>query len=131
VYRHADGATSVPELTARLSATLGTPDDDALTALALAELSRVHLVDAPSSVAEDAVTRRDVVRRLATVLAVPLVTSLVVPAAAAAQSKFDGGPPRGPHAGNPIGDKQEKDEKQEKEEKDKKDKRDKLEKGEK
>jgi hypothetical protein len=86
VYNNADGATSVGELATRLNASLGTPNDEAVARLALAELSRIHLVTRAG--ADDAVTRRLVVRRLGVALALPLVTSLLVPAAAAAQSKF-------------------------------------------
>jgi hypothetical protein len=101
VYRHADGATSLPELTARLSAELGVAYDEQLTAQALDELARVHLLEGHDASEAGRVTRRQAVLRLGAVLAAPLVTSLVAPAAAAAQSDDTPPPPPPPPPLNP------------------------------
>jgi hypothetical protein len=88
VFRHADERTPVPDILRSARITFGSDlkHDDIL--VAAAELARVKLLQRLEKSTEEAVTRREVVHRLAAaaVLALPLITTLAAPAAAMAAS---------------------------------------------
>ena len=89
LYWQADGTRSVAELATAMSGALGVPDDPSLVEEGLAQLARVHLLEAGWTRASGrAVSRREVVRRLgALAAAVPIVTSIVTPTPLMAQSR--------------------------------------------
>jgi hypothetical protein len=85
VWRRCDGTRTLADLAVAVRAA-GTPITDETVQYALQELGRARLLAAP--VATRAMTRREVMRRLGTAAAValPLVTSVIAPTAAEAQS---------------------------------------------
>jgi hypothetical protein len=93
VWRACDGARDVPALAAAAEATTGQPVPLDAVRFALQELGRARLLIRP--VASTGLTRRELIRRLGTAAAValPLVTSVVAPTAAQAQSCLDNGDP--------------------------------------
>ncbi len=85
VWRHCDGRRTVPEIARAVAEDTGTSGDEQLVATALAQLARARLLEAPGAWA--GVSRREALRAgLATAAAVPLVTTIVAPRAAQAQS---------------------------------------------
>lgn len=90
VWSRCNGQTDVEELARALARDLRKPVDEDIVRLALKQLQKADLLshrpldDAP----EHKVSRREVMRRLGagSALAIPMVTSLVAPAAAAAAS---------------------------------------------
>jgi hypothetical protein len=84
ILRHCDGSTSVAEMARRLQQEAGVPVDEEAVWLGLSRLSRAHLlqekVHAP--VSGDRATRRTILRRLAAVGGVALVSSISVAEAA-------------------------------------------------
>jgi hypothetical protein len=89
VYAHADGRASVDELAATASAHLGEPVDASRVFDALAQLEERDLMVAPLG-RRDGLSRRDLMRRSAAVgaaaVAAPLITTIVAPTPAAAQT---------------------------------------------
>ncbi len=83
VWRMCDGARTVPEIAAAVR-DRGPAVPEAAVRYALGALSRARLLATP--VATDGLTRRELVRRLGTAAALPLVASIVAPTPAAAQS---------------------------------------------
>lgn len=106
VWRHSDGRSSVAELAVRLHQELGVPADEELVWLALDRLEKAHLLherlERPAVGA--GVSRRQVMRKLGVAgglsLLLPVVTSIVAPAPAMAQSAV---PCHLPPVGNCIG----------------------------
>jgi hypothetical protein len=95
VWRHCDGERTVTQLSRCVSAELGTQFDEAATWYALRQLDRRELLDArinvPSAVKK--MTRREAVRALGlAAVAIPLITSMVVPPSTQAQSGGGGSP---------------------------------------
>ena len=91
VWRHADGATSIPQLAALLQTELGGPADERLVWLALQRLGEAHLLETPGAGhAVTRISRRELARQLQLVgglaVLVPAVMSVVVPEPAAAAS---------------------------------------------
>jgi hypothetical protein len=91
VWRLCDGSHSVPALAAELSRELGTPVDEGVVWLALEQLRKARLLQAPAPAAAPAsLSRRALLRRGAVAgggaLLLPLVSSITAPAAAAAAS---------------------------------------------
>jgi len=91
VFEACDGKRSKPEIRARVSDRLGSEVDDAYVELAIDRLARQGLVEplgAPLSK-----ERREVLRRLAAAVAValPVVTSVLAPSVAEAQSCLPNG----------------------------------------
>jgi hypothetical protein len=92
VWRRLDGRTSVTELARRLHEDLGTPADESTVWLALKELDRAHLLEAPLRVpAVQGLSRRQWLRRVgvaagASAVLVPTVSSVVAPHAYAQAS---------------------------------------------
>ena len=89
VWGYCDGETTVTEMAARLAAEMGGPVDEDIVRLALRDLGERGLLaqaaPVPSAAALD---RRQLLVRLgaAAAVMVPVITSLVAPSSAAAQS---------------------------------------------
>lgn len=87
VWRHCDGTNSVAALADAVGRDLGTTVDDDIVWAALAELDRAGLLDQPLRPGATSISRRQLVKRLALgAVAVPVVTSILAPTAAAAAS---------------------------------------------
>jgi hypothetical protein len=88
VWRHCDGQTTVTELAQSLHRALGVPSEEEAVWLALRRLERVHLlrhkVIPPASGANS--SRRALLRSLAMAGGLAIVTSVVAPEAAHAQT---------------------------------------------
>lgn len=86
VWRLCDGETSPSEMAFRLAGEVGEPVDEDVVWLALEDLGRLELLEAPV-VRPTGLSRSDMVRRsalVASALAVPTVFSLFAPTASAA-----------------------------------------------
>ncbi len=89
VWRHCDGQTSVSELARLVQDELGIPTNDDVVWLALDRLHRTHLLQERQQEGTETrrYSRRLLVKRLGQVgIAVPMVASIVSPAAAQAAS---------------------------------------------
>jgi hypothetical protein len=90
VWRLCDGKTDVQQIANSLSKKLGSPINEDLIWLALDQLSKENLLQksVPLSEKFGTISRREVIRRigLATVVALPVISSLAMPTAAMAQS---------------------------------------------
>jgi hypothetical protein len=87
VWRHCDGETSPAEIAFRLAGEVGEPVDEDVVWLALEDLSRLELLEAPVVRSTPGLSRGDVMRRgalVASALAVPTVFSMFAPTASAA-----------------------------------------------
>lgn len=86
VWKYCDGRTSVPDIAHRLQHELNTPVDETVVWYALERLDKSNLLQArvARSAGAAKVSRRDVLGKLGigTVLAIPLITSIVAPTAA-------------------------------------------------
>ena len=102
VWKHCDGRTPVAEISRRLAKEMGAGGaavDDQLVWHALSQFKRDHLleeIEAPAgmlSAASGGLSRRKAIKALglATIVAVPLVTSMIAPTAAQAASCFAAG----------------------------------------
>ncbi|MDH7569011.1 MAG: PqqD family protein [Armatimonadota bacterium] len=87
VWRQCDGKTSVSEMAAALHRELGIAADEEMARLALRRLAAARLLQTPPP-ADAALSRRDLMRKLGVgvAAALPVVTSIVAPHAAAAAS---------------------------------------------
>jgi coenzyme PQQ synthesis protein D (PqqD) len=86
VWRHCDGETNPADIAFRLAREVGEPIDEDVVWLALEDLGRLQLLEAPVVRQRPGLSRRDVMRKGALVtsaLAVPTVFSLFVPTASA------------------------------------------------
>ncbi len=105
VWKTCDGKNSVAEITKLLGNQSGTNVPEDLVWLALDQLKKENLIENKDEVVVDynGLSRREVIRRvgLASVVALPLVSSLVAPRAASAQSGTTciSGPPFGTNQG--------------------------------
>jgi hypothetical protein len=88
VWQQCDGQTSPADIAARLEAELSTPHADKLVWLSLDRLAKAHLLEPkPVLPADRRYTRREILKLAGVSLAVlPVVTSIVLPDPAAAQS---------------------------------------------
>lgn len=87
VWNHCDGDATVGEIATSLTAEIGRPVDSNAVWLALEELAKVELLESPLPGPESGFSRREALRRLAyAAVAIPLVSSIVAPQAASAQS---------------------------------------------
>jgi hypothetical protein len=95
VFNYCDGHTSAATMTGRLERELNVPVDEGVVWLALNQLSKNHLLEEnivpPTLMA--GINRRQMIRAMgvAAAVAVPLVTSIVAPTPAQAQSCFTSG----------------------------------------
>lgn len=91
VYQMADGAETVSQIADLMSAKLKTPVSNELVWLTIAELEKSGLLENAGQTNDNplaGMSRREAVRKvgLATMVALPVISSLVAPTAAAAQS---------------------------------------------
>jgi hypothetical protein len=88
IWQQCDGQTSPAEMAARLETELSTPHADKLVWLSLDRLAKAHLLETPAAPTPDRrYTRRDMLKLAGMSLAIlPVITSLVLPDPAAAQS---------------------------------------------
>lgn len=88
VWKHCDGETTIAEIAHALEKDLNTTIDDRVVSLALAELEKHNLLQTPAQGQENFqnVSRRRVVRTLGYMAVIPLITSIVAPAAGQAGS---------------------------------------------
>jgi hypothetical protein len=91
VFRHCDGRRGVRDLAGLLSEVTGGPVDESVVLRALQRLDDAHLLEAPVPAERHQWSRREALRRIgmagaAAGLAVPVVSSIVVPTAAEAQA---------------------------------------------
>ena len=88
VWRQCDGETTPTEMAASLSAALQMPVTEGFVRYGLGQLRKFHLLEEPAGVPpEPGPSRRDLLRAAAFgALALPLITSIVAPVAAEAQS---------------------------------------------
>lgn len=90
VWQHCDGEKSVPQIRELINNKLGSSATDDLVWLALDQLAKENLIENEEALPEHltGISRRDVIRKvgLGTMVALPLVSSIVAPRAAAAQS---------------------------------------------
>ena len=86
VWKRCNGRTTVDEVARLLGKEFGTPVDERIVWYALSQLERDHLLSDTIS-GSPAVTRRQMVQLLgAATLAVPVISSVIAPSAAAAAS---------------------------------------------
>jgi hypothetical protein len=90
VWKHCDGQTGVASMVQLLARECNAPVDEAVVWLALEQLGRTHLLSEqfPPPAQRPGLSRREVLRTLgkAAAVALPVVTSLVVPTASEAGS---------------------------------------------
>ena len=90
VWRRCDGNRTIPDLVTELEKELKAPIDERLVQIALDQLSSRNLLDGSFKIPAglSGLNRRQLMRRLglAGVVAVPVITSLLAPTAAHAQS---------------------------------------------
>jgi len=90
VWKHCDGETSIAELAQLLQGELAISGGESLVRLALEQLSRRHLLEAPLPSLEEStrIGRRDALKKLGLALAaLPLVMTITSPAASAHASQ--------------------------------------------
>ncbi len=94
VWRLCDGATSPDAMAAALRRELGIAEADAVVALTLTQLARLHLLERPVASRGDrpAPTRRWLLARGVAAVMLPVISSIVAPAPVAAQSPATGAP---------------------------------------
>jgi hypothetical protein len=103
IWKYCDGKTAVSQMARRLERDLNTTKvDERMVTYALEQLSKDHLLEetfVPAAILSG-LTRRQMVRTLgiAAVIAVPVVTSIIVPTAQAATSCSAPGQPCGTSA---------------------------------
>jgi hypothetical protein len=94
VWRLCDGATSPDAIAAALYEETGVAEADAVVALTLRELARLHLLELPLELRTDrpATTRRWLLGRGVVAAMLPAIYSIVAPSPVEAQSAGPGGP---------------------------------------
>ena len=106
VWRYCDGNTTVAAMAARLGADAGASVDDDIVFFALSELGDRDLLERPVRVlARGSLSRRQVLARLGVTAGIllPMITSLVAPTSAAAQSGGSSGTSSGGSSGTSSG----------------------------
>jgi hypothetical protein len=97
VWQHCDGKSTASQIARRLTKQLRAPCSEDLVWLALRQLEKLHLLEQSISLPPEflGISRREVIRNLglAAAVAVPLVTSIVAPTAAAASTCVSSGQP--------------------------------------
>jgi len=90
VWKACDGKNSVAEITKLFGKESGTPVPDDLVWLALEQLKKENLIENTDEIVVNynGLTRRQMIRKvgLASVVALPIISSIVAPTAASAQS---------------------------------------------
>jgi hypothetical protein len=90
VWHHCDGLTTVEQIRTKIERALGAPVDEKLVWFALTQLDRDHLLEGRVTppVFLEGLSRRQMVRALGigTMVAIPLITSMVAPTAEASTS---------------------------------------------
>jgi hypothetical protein len=90
IWQLCDGKTSVSEISRAIGKRLNTPANEDLVWMALDQLKEQNLLSGKEEIVSkfDGISRREVIRRvgLGTMIALPLITSLVAPKAINAQS---------------------------------------------
>jgi hypothetical protein len=94
IWRACDGQTTLSGLAEAAAAATGEPWDEALVGHALEQLRERDLIDLDRRLSWPALSRRQLMGRLAASAALPLITSLAAPTPAMAQSGITG--PQGP-----------------------------------
>jgi hypothetical protein len=94
VYQLCDGNNSIPEISKRLSGKLKAPVTEDFVHFALAQLKQDDLLDNSREIITnfEGLSRREVIRKIgfASIVALPVISSLVAPTAASAQSGICG-----------------------------------------
>ncbi len=99
LWQRCDGQTSIAQLTASQNESFGLATEEAVTKLGLRQLAKAHLLEEPRAFVENSpgLTRRALLGRLSMSgsigLLLPLVTTIVAPTAAMAQSCLANGIP--------------------------------------
>ncbi len=95
VWKHCDGKTSASEMAQLLERELKTPVKEEVVWLALEQLGKTHLLSKRVTLAQQGMTRREVMKRmgLAAAVALPVVTSIVAPTAVQAATCKNSGQP--------------------------------------
>jgi hypothetical protein len=95
VYQACDGKTSVSEISGLLGKQLKSPVTEDIVWLALDELKKENLIEKASDIPNrfEGLSRREVIRKvgLASMIALPVISSLIAPTAANAQSRAPNG----------------------------------------
>ena len=88
IWRHCDGRATVTELAALLQRELDVAHDETVVWMALRRLGKAHLLQEHVTVPAQAVScsRRELMRRMAVIGGLSLVSSILVPGPAQAQS---------------------------------------------
>ncbi len=88
VWKNCDGKTSVSEIARKLNAELDDELREDITWLALEELDKSGLLEHSVTIPQDTISRRALMKTigLAVAVSLPLVTTLIAPSAAYAQS---------------------------------------------
>lgn len=106
VWQSCDGISSVSEIRQKLEKELGTSVNDELVLFAVSELNEKGLIENGEKIADSfkGLSRREIVRKVgfASLVALPIVSSIVAPTAAAAQT-FPPPPANCAMSGTPIG----------------------------
>ena len=100
VWLHCDGNTTITEISAQMSKSLGEPVDEEIVEFALQSLSKDGLLEPSLSFVPMAMTRRDLIEKIGirAAVALPLVTALLVATPKAhASGKPTSGPPSHHH----------------------------------
>jgi hypothetical protein len=98
IWRLCDGHHTVEQIAPELKGDLEFSVRESLVRAGLAELSALHLLESGNMAAEDRVSRRDLVKSLgigaiAAAVAIPLISTIVAPTPAYAQSCLANGRP--------------------------------------
>ena len=88
IWKRCDGKTTVPEIAARLRKEFDAQDGEALVWLALEQMEKSDLLRGRIARSSNTMSRREVMRKagLAAAVSIPLVTSILAPAAKAQAS---------------------------------------------
>ena len=97
VWKHCDGKTSASEIAHLLEEELKTPVKEEVVWLALEQLGKTHLLNKRVTLAQQGMTRRDLMKRisLAAAVALPVVMSITAPTAVQAATCKNSGQPCG------------------------------------
>lgn len=88
VWKNCDGKTTVSNIADKLKMELNDELGEDLTWLSLEELEKNGLLEIPVSIPKTDISRRDLIKRaaLAATISLPLITTLIAPSPARAQS---------------------------------------------